>query len=57
MYEKRFFFLIFVPIVENQTPIRLLLQIHTQNVLCILIPQLLKFWKIKIEIVKPHFLQ
>jgi hypothetical protein len=41
--KMRFFFLIFAKVIVNETPIGLLLQIHTQSVLCILIPQLLKF--------------
>jgi hypothetical protein len=51
--------LIFVKIVENQTPnlwkriivptIGLLLQIYNKGVLCILIFQMLKYWKIKFE--------
>jgi hypothetical protein len=33
-----------------------LAQNNSQNVFCILIPQLLKFWKTKFEAFKPSFL-
>jgi isoprenylcysteine carboxyl methyltransferase (ICMT) family protein YpbQ len=47
----------FAEIVENWTPnCGLLLQIYTtKGVLYILVPQLMKFWNIKFEIVYPHF--
>ncbi len=48
--------LTFVEIVENWaqvSTIELFLQIHNVGVLCMLIPQLLKFWKINFEVVEP----
>jgi hypothetical protein len=51
--KKEIFLLIFVEILENQTlmpTIAFLLQNTTQGVLCILIPQQLKIFKLKFEI-------
>jgi hypothetical protein len=65
--KKEFIVLIFVKFVENQTS-NLLKIIFCPNhcvtiikhtilgVFCILIPQLFKFWKFKIETTKPCFL-
>jgi len=63
MKKAIFLILIFVEIVkENQTPIGLLLlgyeyKSTTQVVLCILVPQLLRFWKIKSEIIHVDILE
>jgi len=50
--------LTFAKIVKNRTQvsiIELFLQIHNVGVLCMLIPQLLKFWKINFEVVELFF--
>jgi hypothetical protein len=48
--KKKKTLLIVVDIVENWRPLGCYYMCITQDVFCILIPQLLKFWKIQIEI-------
>jgi hypothetical protein len=54
---KKIILLMFVKIVENWKPLSYYYKCTTQNVFCILIAQLLRFWKIEFEIVKPCFLK
>jgi hypothetical protein len=49
--------LIFVKIVENLSPLGTHYNYTIEGVLCIPIPQLLKFYKIKFETAEPGFLK
>jgi hypothetical protein len=53
--KKRKTLLIFVKIVQNQTPLGYYYKYMIQGVLCTPNPLLLKFWKIKFETAKPNF--
>jgi len=53
--KKNLFFLYLPKLLKIELPLGYYYKYTTQGVLCILIPQLLKLCKIKLEIAKPCF--